>query len=65
MYDPDVFYNDIAKLSSDLVACINREILALVAAGCKYIQIDEPLLARDPEAALKYGIQNVEKCFQV
>ena len=30
-------------------------------AGCKYIQIDEPLFARKPDQALSYGIKNLER----
>ena len=62
---PDVFYNDSYELSLDLVACINREVRALAAAGCKYIQIDEPLLVRDPKIAMDYAIDHLEKCYEV
>ena len=30
--------------------------------GCKYIQIDEPLFARQVEDALSFGIEGVERC---
>ena len=35
----------------------------LVEAGCKNIQVDEPVFARKPEKALEYGIENLERCF--
>lgn len=44
---------------------IIREVVALAAAGCKYIQIDEPLLVRSPQVALEYGIDHLWECFCV
>jgi 5-methyltetrahydropteroyltriglutamate--homocysteine methyltransferase len=38
-------------------------VLALAEAGCKYIQIDEPLFARKPSEALDYGFDNLERAF--
>jgi len=55
-------YDDEKLLSADLVACINADVLALVEAGCKQIQIDEPLLVRRPEVALEYGIDALTEC---
>ena len=46
------------------LSVINVEIIRLVEAGCKYIQIDEPLFARKPQEAIDYGISNLEKCFK-
>ena len=48
----------------DLAIAINTEIKRLVDAGCKYIQVDEPLFARKPDNALAFGIKNLEKCFE-
>ena len=50
-YFVDVFYKDEKELSLDLVKCLNREIKALSEAGCVYMQIDEPVIAREPEKA--------------
>jgi 5-methyltetrahydropteroyltriglutamate--homocysteine methyltransferase len=47
----------------DLAEVINVEIKRLQKAGCKYIQVDEPLFARKPQQAIDYGIENLEKCF--
>ncbi len=33
-------------------------------AGCKNIQIDEPIFARKPEQALEYGMRTLTKCFE-
>ena len=59
----DLFYNDPKKLGSDLAEALNVEVLALVEAGCKHIQIDEPVFARQPQNALKFGFENLEKAF--
>jgi len=57
------FYKDDKELVLDLARALNYEIKALAAAGCKNIQIDEPLFARKPQAALDYGIESLEMCF--
>jgi len=59
----DMFYNDDKRLSRDLAEALNSEVLALVEAGCRHIQVDEPLFARKPEAALAYGVENLERVF--
>ncbi len=60
----DAYYNDGKLLGTALAAVLNAEILALVAAGCTWIQIDEPVFARNPKVALDYGFENLERCFQ-
>lgn len=59
----DRHYGDEAALCRALAQAINAEVLALAQAGCRYIQIDEPLFARKVEAALAFGIENLERCF--
>jgi 5-methyltetrahydropteroyltriglutamate--homocysteine methyltransferase len=59
----DAFYHDKPKLCRDLATAVNYEVRALSDAGCRYIQIDEPLFARKPEDALSFGIENLERCF--
>lgn len=59
----DIFYNDPICLGADLADALNAEIHALVAAGCTWIQVDEPVFARDPQAALEYGFDHLERCF--
>lgn len=59
----DRFYGDTKTLCRDLAQAINYEVRALSEAGCRYIQIDEPLFARKPEEALAFGIENLERCF--
>lgn len=59
----DAFYNDPKKLGHDIADALNGEVLALAAAGCLHIQIDEPLFARKPQAALDFGFENLERAF--
>ncbi len=59
----DGYYNDPQKLGAALAEALSHEVMALAAAGCRYIQIDEPLFARKPDAALAYGIENLERAF--
>ncbi len=59
----DLYYNDPKKLGADLAAALNVEVLALADAGCQHIQIDEPVFARQPQNALDFGFENLEKAF--
>ena len=59
----DAWYHDPKKLDADLAAALNAEVLALAEAGCRYIQIDEPVFARRPADALAYGVENLERAF--
>lgn len=59
----DVYYNDARRLAFDLAAALNTEARALAQAGCKYIQIDEPIFARKPAEALDFGIEALTRCF--
>ena len=56
-------YEDEAEMGKDLAQALNVEIRRLSEAGCRYIQVDEPLFARRPDAALAFGIENLERCF--
>jgi len=57
-------YDDAAKLGADLADALNSEIRALAEAGCKHIQIDEPVFARKVPEALDYGVENLERAFR-
>ena len=59
----DCHYHDRPRLAADLAATVNREILALVEAGCRHIQVDEPLFAREVDDALDFGLEGLERCF--
>ncbi len=57
------FYEDERKLAAGLATAINNEVCNLAEAGCRWIQIDEPIYAREPDKALAFGIENLERCF--
>lgn len=57
------YYDDPKKLGQDLASALNKEVLALAEAGARYVQIDEPLFAREPDVALDYGIEHIDRCF--
>ena len=59
----DAYYGDERKLGAVFAEAIRWEIQALAEAGCTWIQIDEPVFAREPEKALAFGIENLERCF--
>lgn len=59
----DVFYNDPAALARDLADALNTQVRALAEAGCRFIQVDEPIFARKPDEALDYGVETLERCF--
>lgn len=41
----DEYYDDLPRMMQDLAKVINRNLKDLEAAGCRYVQIDEPLFA--------------------
>merc|ERR1719337_479288 len=59
----DGYYKDEKKLAYDLAVIVNKHVLELAAAGCKYIQVDEPLFARKPDDALEFGVKCLDACF--
>ena len=59
----DSYYNDERQLCQALAAVINQEVTMLADAGCRIIQIDEPVLARKPKEALEFGFENLDRCF--
>ena len=59
----DAYYGDAERLGAELADALNHEVIALAEAGCTNIQVDEPLFARKPAAALDYGFENLERTF--
>ena len=60
----NTFYADRRSWCADLADALNVEIRRLADAGCRHIQVDEPLIARLPDEALDFGVENLERCFQ-
>jgi len=59
----DKHYPDPCPAGVDIADALNAEVLELAKAGCRHIQIDEPVFARKPEQALDFGFDHLERCF--
>ncbi len=60
----DAHYGDNRELAMALATVLNAEIRALAEAGCIWIQVDEPIFARQPQNALDYGVAALSRCFE-
>ena len=60
----DEYYNDEEAMVMDFAAAVNAEALALQAAGADFIQLDEPWLRHDPEAAKHYAVKAINRALQ-
>ncbi len=54
-------YDDFDELVMDLAAAVNDEAHALAAAGADVIQLDEPWLRNDPEAARRIAVAAIDR----
>jgi 5-methyltetrahydropteroyltriglutamate--homocysteine methyltransferase len=60
----DEYYRgDRKQLAYDYADAIHHEVAALIRAGCRIIQFDDPVLLRHPAAAQAWGLQALERCF--
>jgi 5-methyltetrahydropteroyltriglutamate--homocysteine methyltransferase len=57
-------YDDFDELVMDLAAAVNAEAHALARAGADVIQLDEPWLRNDPEAARRIAVAAVDRALQ-
>ena len=55
------FYRDVEELAMDFAAAVNAEARDLEAAGADVIQLDEPWLRNDPEAAARYAVPAINR----
>ncbi len=58
----DEHYRDEAALAMDAAAAINAEMLALQAAGCDFLQIDEPAMTRYHDKVMAFGAAALDRC---
>lgn len=58
------FYDSDEAFARDLADVINIVVSKLIEAGCRHIQIDEPLFARRPEDACAWGVKFLDRCFE-
>jgi 5-methyltetrahydropteroyltriglutamate--homocysteine methyltransferase len=58
------FYRDAEDMAMDFAAAVNEEARALAAAGADVIQLDEPWLRNDPEAAKRYAVRAINRALE-
>ncbi len=58
------FYKDDEELVMDFAAAVNEEAKDLIAAGADVIQLDEPWLRNDPEAAKRYAVKAINRALE-
>ncbi|MGE0627759.1 MAG: 5-methyltetrahydropteroyltriglutamate--homocysteine methyltransferase [Hyphomicrobiaceae bacterium] len=57
----DEHYRDLEALTMAFAAAVNREVHALAAAGADLIQLDEPWLRNNPEAAREFAVKAIDR----
>lgn len=60
----DEFYNDEEALAMDFAAALNEELKKLKAAGADIIQLDEPWLQTQAEAARRFGVKAIDRALE-
>ena len=55
------FYQDQEELAMNYAAAVNEEAHDLVAAGADVIQLDEPWLRNDPDAARRFAVKAINR----
>jgi 5-methyltetrahydropteroyltriglutamate--homocysteine methyltransferase len=55
------FYRDVDEMAMDFAAAVNAELRDLQAAGADVIQLDEPWLRNDPEAAKRVAVPAINR----
>ena len=58
------FYRDDEEMAMDFAAAVNAEAHDLQKAGADIIQLDEPWLRNDPEAAKRYAVKAINRALQ-
>ena len=58
------FYKDDEEMALDFAAAVNAEALELQQAGADVIQLDEPWLRQNPEAAKRYAVKAINRALE-
>ena len=58
------WYPDVESMIMGFAAAVNDELRDLEAAGADVIQIDEPWLRNDPEAAKRFAVQAINRALE-
>lgn len=59
----DEYYGDERTLAMAFAEALHDEIARLAAAGCEFVQIDEPAVTRLPEQLDTWGIEAMDRAF--
>jgi 5-methyltetrahydropteroyltriglutamate--homocysteine methyltransferase len=57
-------YRDAEDMAMDFAAAVNAELRDLQAAGADVVQLDEPWLRNDPEAAKRYAVSAINRALE-
>lgn len=60
----DEHYGDIEALTLDFATAVNTEAKLLEQAGIDQIQLDEPWMRNDPQAARRFGIRTLDRALE-
>jgi 5-methyltetrahydropteroyltriglutamate--homocysteine methyltransferase len=60
----DDHYKDLEAMTMDFAIAVNQEVHALAKAGADVIQLDEPWLRNNPEAAKKFAVKAIDRALQ-
>jgi len=60
----DEYYKDVEAMAMDMAAAVNEEAHDLVRAGADVIQLDEPWVRSDPEAARRYAVKAINQALE-
>ena len=60
----DEHYRDLEAMTMDFAAAVNREVHALATAGADVIQLDEPWLRNNPEAARRFAVKAIDRALE-
>jgi len=58
------YYRDDEEMALDLAAAVNAELQDLQQAGADVLQLDEPWLRNDPEAAKRYAVSAINRALE-
>jgi 5-methyltetrahydropteroyltriglutamate--homocysteine methyltransferase len=58
------YYKDDEEMAMDFAVAVNEEARELQAAGADVIQLDEPWLRNDPEAAKRYAVRAINRALE-
>ena len=58
------YYGSVEEMALDYAAAVNAEILDLFDAGADVVQIDEPWMEAQPDAARRYGLDALSRALE-